>query len=265
MRADYGGQRDLMEDRSMQETLRWQAELIWPAERAILRRTAGDALSGDVLDLACGTGEILRRLRREFRPRRAVGLDLFPGHLHRAEPPVVHGDGYALPFAEGTFDLVLVRHLLQALPDPVGLLREARRVLRRGGRIHLLAEDYFGLFFDDPDDDGTTYHFSEVAPRFRREGTDLLQGRRAPRHLAEAGFGEVAVEPLLVDNREGRGEALARVFLHWRDGYARKLAQLLGVAEAETRRRFDRMAELARDPGRYTAWLLFVVRGRRLD
>jgi len=262
---DYGGQRALMEDRSMQETLKWQAELIWPKERDMLRRNAGAALEGAVLDLACGTGEILRRVRAEFRPRLAAGVDLCAGHLRRAEGPVVHGDGYALPFPDAAFDLVLVRHVLQALPDPVGILKEAHRVLKPGGRVHVLAEDYFGLFFDDPEDDALTYHFPEVAPRFRREGTDLLQGRRAPRHLAEAGFRDVTVEPLLVDNRGGGGEALARVFLHWRDGYAAKLAALLGVDEAETRRRFDRMAALARDPRRYTAWLLFVASGRRKD
>ena len=265
MRSDYGGQRALMEDRSMQETLKWQAQLVWPRERPLLERSAADALKGRVLDLACGTGEILRRVRAEFEPRLAVGVDLFPGHLRRADPPVVHGDGFALPFADRTFDLVLVRHVMQALPDPVGLLKEARRVLRPGGLVHAVAEDYFGLFFDDPDDQGTTYHFPQVSPLFQPEGTDLLQGRRAPRHMEEAGLEVVGVEPLLVDNRDGDGEALARVFEHWRDGYAKKLAALLGVPETETVRRFDRMASLSRDPARYTAWLLFVATGRRVD
>ena len=88
------------------------------------------------------------RFRAEFAPDLAVGVDLFRGHLRRATPPVVQGDGRRTPFREGTFDLVLVRHVLQAVPDPVAILREARRVLRPGGRIHLLVEDYSALLFD---------------------------------------------------------------------------------------------------------------------
>ena len=77
---DYGGQRANMEDESMRGTLAAQANVTWPQEREILRRRFGPRL-GRVLDLACGTGEILRRVREEFRPTFATGLDLFRGHL----------------------------------------------------------------------------------------------------------------------------------------------------------------------------------------
>ena len=110
-------------------------------EREVLRRRL-ERPPECVLDVGCGTGEILRRFRDDFAPRRIVGLDLFPGHMRRAPRPVVLGDGFRTPFPDRTFDLVLVRHLLQALPDPPALLREARRLLRPGGRLHLLVEDY---------------------------------------------------------------------------------------------------------------------------
>jgi len=237
-------------------TLAHQAAIIWPKERKVLRRMLGNGL-GRVLDVGCGTGEILRRLRAEFETDLVVGLDLYGGHLRLAEPPVVLADGFRAPFPDGAFDTVLVRHLLQALADPVALLREARRL--SAGPVYLLVEDYLGLFFDAPDDDATTYTFAEVSPPFRPEGTDLLQGRRAFRHLREAGFSHIEVEPVLVDTLNSDREVFARVFEYWREGYARKLAQLIGVDESETRRRFDRMAELARDPDRYTAWLLFAL------
>jgi len=174
----------------------------------------------------------------------------------------VQGDGYRAPFPDGSFDLVLVRHLLQALPDPVGLLREVRRLLAPGGRVHVLAEDYATILFDIEDYE-TADHFREVAPRFRRHGTDLYQGRRLFRHLLEAGFAEVEIDPVLVDNRRCDPEQLAGVFHWWREGYAATLARLLDVDEAEVRRRFDRMIENVRDPGRYAAWLLFAASGTR--
>ena len=255
--GDYGGQRANMEDTSMKGTLAAQAELVWPKERGLLAR------ADRVLDVACGTGEILRRYRAEFVPRLAVGVDLFAGHLAHAERPVVRGDGFQLPFPGGCFDLVLVRHVLQALPDPVSLLREAHRVLRPGGRIHLLVEDYAAIHFDI-DDRATVEHFREVTWPFYEKGTDLYQGRKAPRHLRAAGFSEVWVDPIVVDNQGDGREAFARVFHYWREGYAATLADLLGTTEAEMRRRFGLMIENIRDPERYAAWLLFAVSGRKL-
>jgi ubiquinone/menaquinone biosynthesis C-methylase UbiE len=243
-----------MEDASMVGTLRSQAVVVWPKEREILLR----GRPRRVLDLACGTGEILRRVRAELRPELAVGVDLFRGHLRRAGRPVVQGDGRRTPFREGTFDLVLVRHVLQAVPDPVVILREARRVLRPGGRVHLLVEDYSSLLFDIGDH-AAELLFAEVTPAFRRRGTDLHQGRRAYRHLREAGFEGITVEPLLVDTLTADRGAFADVLRHWRDGYAATLAGLIGATEAEVRRRFDLMIDAIRDEGRYSAWLLLVV------
>jgi len=259
---DYGGQRANMEDDSMRGTLAAQARVVWPAEREIIRRRYGRQL-GRVLDLACGTGEILGRLRRDFACSQAIGIDLFDGHLRHAEPPVVRADGYLLPFPDGSFDLVLVRHVLQALPDPVGLLAEARRVLRPGGRIHVVAEDYLGLFFD-ADDAAVENHFPEVQPLFRAEGgTDLYQGRRALRHLRAAGFEQVAIDPLFVDNQSADRDALASMFRFWGAGYAATLARMTGASVAEMERRFELMAENAADPDRYCAWLLFALDGTK--
>jgi ubiquinone/menaquinone biosynthesis C-methylase UbiE len=253
-RDDYGGQRANMEDDSMVGTLEHQARLIWPMESRHLRATLS-AAPQRVLDLACGTGEILHRFRAEFEPRLAVGVDLFRGHLERAEPPVVLGDGRRLPFPDGAFDLVLVRHLLQAVPDPVGLLVEARRV---GRRVHLLVEDYAALFFD-LDDDAAEGHFTDVTPRFRPQGTDLFQGRRAYRHLREAGFHDITVAPLVIDTLNSDREAFAQVMHYWKLGYAETLAGLLGEAVPEIERRFDLMIAAIRDEGRYSAWLLFAL------
>lgn len=257
MTGDYGGQRANMEDDSMVGTLAAQAAVLWPKERDLLRRRFGTSL-GRVLDCCCGTGEALKRIRADFRPRFATGVDLFRGHLRSAGGPVVQGDALALPFGDGAFDLVLVRHVLQAIPDPVALMREARRVLRKGGRIHVIAEDYAGLFFD-VDDHDVIDHFHEVARPFRAKGTDLFEGRRAFRHLREAGFREVVVEPLLVDNQTSDRRVFADIFRHWRDGYAPTLAVLTGRPLAEIVRRFDAMIDASLDPGRHTSWLLFAL------
>lgn len=95
------------------------------------------------LDLGCGTGDLSIELRRAGAEP-VVGLDPVPTMLAfarqkaerrgQAALPVV-GDGLALPFADGAFDLVLSAFVLRNLADLPGGLREAKRVLRPGGRF----------------------------------------------------------------------------------------------------------------------------------
>lgn len=90
---------------------------------------------GDALDLGCGDG----RLGAELRARRAVGADVSPVPLERArgrlgEVVLVEPDE-PLPFADGSFDLVLCAEVLEHVRDVQLLLSEVRRVLRPGGAL----------------------------------------------------------------------------------------------------------------------------------
>ncbi|MBO1331058.1 class I SAM-dependent methyltransferase [Streptomyces sp. VRA16 Mangrove soil] len=105
-------------------------------------RAAADAVLGLVpdtartlLDLACGTGIVTRRLARTgLRP---LGVDLADGMLRAAGPRldgrVVRADTRRLPFPDGTFDAVTAIWLLHLLDDAEPVVAEAARVLRPGG------------------------------------------------------------------------------------------------------------------------------------
>ena len=99
--------------------------------------SAGDR----VLDVACGTGVVTRRIAAitgsEAPP---TGLDIAPGMLQVARSIDAgidwrHGDACALPFADASFDRVLCQFGLMFFPDRVGALAEMLRVLRPGGRL----------------------------------------------------------------------------------------------------------------------------------
>ena len=91
-----------------------------------------------VLDVACGTGALLARVRETAPSTRLVGVDISQSELRlaRARLPEVllcAARAQALPFTDATFDLVVCHMALMLMDDPERALAESRRVLRRGG------------------------------------------------------------------------------------------------------------------------------------
>src|SRR5512134_3536954 len=148
--VDRNPQAKQMADESMIRNLAAQAEAIWPQEEPIVRRhRVPDAPA--ILDVGCGTGEIAARLAEVFPRATITGVDLIEPHLELARRRCAAftdrvrfavGDAYDLGFAAGSFDLVVCRHLVQAVPEPERILAELVRVARPGGTIHVIAEDY---------------------------------------------------------------------------------------------------------------------------
>ena len=109
------------------------------AELVAARRSAAPVA---VLDIACGTGSQLVA-NREAAPRaRLVGLDRSRGMLQEARrkaPGIawIEADAAILPFAEASFDFVFCQFAFHHFPAKADFLREARRVLRPGGRFAL--------------------------------------------------------------------------------------------------------------------------------
>jgi ubiquinone/menaquinone biosynthesis C-methylase UbiE len=106
-----------------------------------LREALGEWRKGRILDLACGPGVVCESLAAEAL--QVVGVDLTPEMLRRArERCAGHPNAEfreaaveALPFRDGEFDAVVTRLSLHHFEEPRAALREARRVIARGGRL----------------------------------------------------------------------------------------------------------------------------------
>ncbi|MFC9685671.1 class I SAM-dependent methyltransferase [Streptomyces sp. NPDC056948] len=103
---------------------------------------------GDVLDLGCGTGSL--SLLASEQGHQVTGVDLSPAMVTLAREKLAGrdavflvGDAAAPPIGERRFDVVLVRHVLWALPDPGRVLRHWAGLLRPGGRL-VLVEGVWG-------------------------------------------------------------------------------------------------------------------------
>jgi len=96
----------------------------------------------DTFDAGCGTGFL--SLELAGRGHRVTGIDFAPAMLAEARRKAAErglavrfeeGDAEQLPFAPGSFDLAISRHVLWTLPHPEAAIDEWIRVLRPGRRL----------------------------------------------------------------------------------------------------------------------------------
>lgn len=155
-----------------------------------------------LLDVGCGPGNLTVDLAARVAPGRVVGVDRSEAVLELAREEAARagatdvtftaGDAYALPFEDGSFDVVHAHQLLQHLGDPVAALREMRRVARPGGVVAVRDADYDGMtwFPASPVLDEWSALYHEVT---QANGAEADAGRRLQSWVLDAGFDPDAV------------------------------------------------------------------------
>ena len=173
-----------------------------------------------VLDVGTGAGALALALAPFVRE--VVGLDPVPELLElaraRALPnsEFVEGDGTALPFADGHFDLSGTHRTLHHVARPDGIVVELARVTRRGG--HVLVVDQ--LAPDEPAEGAALHEFetvrdashqrlltdSELRELFAANGLELRRERSEDEHRELSAYLDLAG---CEGERRARAEALA--------------------------------------------------------
>ena len=120
-----------------------------------------------ILDVGCGTGANLLMLS-EYGD--AEGVDLSKDALafchERGLEKVRLGAAEALPYDDGTFDLVTALDVVEHMDDDLVGLREMRRVLRPGGRVLLFVPTF--MFLWGLQDDVSNHRRRYRLPELRR-------------------------------------------------------------------------------------------------
>jgi SAM-dependent methyltransferase len=270
MTQDLNPQVREMADESMVRTLAAQADCIWPQEVALFDRYD---LSGPVriLDAGCGTGEIASRLAVRYPESSVLGVDVLEHHLELARrryaaiaPRLAFENRsiFELALPEASFDLVVCRHVLQSIPQTERALSELVRVTKRGGRLHVIAEDYGMIHFAprtlDSDD------LWNVGPREygTATGVDLRIGRRAYTILRRLGLLDVTVDYVVVDPLRAPRDRFAAIWTAWRDGFAQPIGEHTRLTEDEARAHFDDQIATILDPDGYGVWFVPVLSAR---
>lgn len=134
----------------------------------LLRKRLHGRTDVRALDFGCGTGTFLEQLDA-FGTANGVDGDIDAvrfcherGRAHVRHVPA----GEALPFADGTFDLVTSLDVLEHIDDDVAAVRELHRILRRDG-VLLVAVPAFAFLWGDQD---------EISHHRRRYTAGTLRG-----------------------------------------------------------------------------------------
>lgn len=152
------------------------------------RERVGRAAAGRVLEIGVGNALNLPFYGPEVRE--VVGVDPSPALVRMARGQrwglpfpfeVIEGKGEQLPLEDGGFDTVLTTWSLCSVADPVRVLREARRVLRPGGRL---------LFVEhgQAPDAGVRWWQDRLTPGWRRIAGGCHLNRKIDDLVAAAGF-----------------------------------------------------------------------------
>ncbi|WP_370524047.1 methyltransferase domain-containing protein [Cellulomonas sp. APG4] len=155
-----------------------------------------------LLDVGCGPGTLTVDLARRVTPGEVIGVDRSAAvlDLARAEAAGLDGvtfevaDVMSLPYEDASFDVVHAHQVLQHLADPVGALREMRRVTRPGGLVAVQDADYAAMTWHPAsrglDDWLELYH--EVT---EANGAEADAGRRVLAWALEAGLDATRLTP----------------------------------------------------------------------
>ncbi|KIW70512.1 hypothetical protein PV04_02774 [Phialophora macrospora] len=170
------------------------------------RRTAQDSAAfllphiqphHTILDVGCGPGTITADLAAFVPHGNVVGGDAVESVLEQAKGFASSRgltnitfqkiDGNALPFADNSFDIVFAHQVLQHVKDPVGILREMRRVAKPGGIVAARDADYksFAWYPETPEIARWAELYQKVA---KTNGGEPNAGRYVHVWARQAGF-----------------------------------------------------------------------------
>ncbi len=130
---------------------RWSTYLKASLELTVEKLTQLPA--GSVLDVACGTGQLLEAMADRTNSSRLVGIDRVPAMLElarrrlRQRATFLECDAATLPFDDAEFQLVVCTNALHYFPDVDAALREIRRVISPRGNLVITdwCRDYFWM------------------------------------------------------------------------------------------------------------------------
>jgi len=171
----------------------------WCTDEAMLQtiiQYLSPSAEATVLDIACGTGLVSRKL--QGRVRHLVGIDLTEAMFHKARAhtdSLVKGSAECLPFRDGSFDLTLERQGIQFM-EAAKAVGEMCRATKPGGKVCLIQLCAYG-----PEDQEEYFEILRLRNPARK---NFFMREDLAALLTAAGCAEVKVEDFISEEDVGR-------------------------------------------------------------
>jgi ubiquinone/menaquinone biosynthesis C-methylase UbiE len=225
--------------------------------------------NGHVLDVGCGSGSMSRLIAGSFPRAEVVGVDSREQYLDfakaRARDEGIsnvtfrHGDVFALPFPDASFDVVWSKYLLQWLREPKSALAEMKRVTKPGGVV--VSCDYVGFGIE---------HYP-IAPDFERQVREIMSalvdvniGRKVAPFMISLGFRDVRVEMETDTLFTVIGSVDAERRWNWQTQFQAARPHIVKIVGSESKvdELIDRFLAHYDDPSTCSFTALYFTRGR---
>ena len=207
------------------------------------------------LDIGCGTGAISHTILTTHDPARVLGLDSSRGFVSAARRNTPDArvsfqvcDAQALCVRPATFDVAVSGLVLNFVPDPARMLREAAAALRPGGLLGVYVWDYDGKM-------EMLRYFWDATKAIDPTMADLDEGRRFPMCrpeplrtlLSTAGLDDVQVEAVDIATQFASFEDYWDPFLGGQGAAPAYVATLPEELKAQLREHLRRVLPLGND------------------
>jgi ubiquinone/menaquinone biosynthesis C-methylase UbiE len=188
---------------------RYMGPLLFAPYANHVARRAALLQSARILETAAGSGIVTEAIHGSVPEAEIVATDINPAMLEFAAGRVRSdrvtfrvADAQNLPFADGSFDLVICQFGVMFFPDRVRANQEARRVLGSGGNYLLLSFDRLERnVVPKAAGDAVAALFPDGPPRYLERGPfcysdpDLIK-----RDLLAAGFTHIELETVVLSS-----------------------------------------------------------------
>ncbi|MGC9543025.1 class I SAM-dependent methyltransferase [Streptomyces sp. UG1] len=186
----YSSDRDLAARQSLYQ---WQTPR-HDLPGMVVERLRGVRGRGRVVDVGCGNGKFIQRLRQDRPDLDLLGLDIAPGILAGVPGPVAVADAGRLPLASGSVDAALAMHMLYHVPDIPQAVGELSRVVRRDGLLVVSTN--------------SGRDKAELFELWRRAADDVLGTGRGPDRISLSARFTLEKAPSLLGQGFGRVERI---------------------------------------------------------
>jgi ubiquinone/menaquinone biosynthesis C-methylase UbiE len=288
--ASEYAQLGLQETNELAKMLFYQAEALWPQEKDIINSYQGISPSSvlHIIDVGCGSGEAVFRLHHLFPNASIWGVDLEERNVLGAKQKLakmdekaqskIHfqtADAYKLSEASFhspssnspiTFDLVLCRSMLHAVKEPEKIIKEFLKIVKPGGFIHMLNEDYGMMFYSGVKNaakvdslwrDGTCQYFISTGtnPHMGRDSFPIVKRIEAEWNPQQnKKIDDIRIDYLFADTIRVDRNILATIFETWRDGYTEEVVKHTKMTKDDVTEAFSDLIQCTRSESGYVCW-----------